>query len=181
LVSGVGEAGQAAARTLARLGFDLVLVDNCRDRLTALGAELNAKALCCDVASETGVLILGAELERIGPVDLLINAAGASYVRMLGMLRVSQAVAGRMRGGGRQRFIVNIAGRHVPGDLFAFASSDVAFRRMSAALGESLRASGVEVSICQAETSLEIVTRLAERLRMNWPSARPSGKSERAA
>ena len=181
LVSGVGEAGEAAARMLARLGFDLVLVDNCPKRLKALAAELNAKTLPCDVASETSVLILRAELERIGPIDLLINAAGASYVRMLGMLRVSQALAGRMRGGGRQRFMINIAARHVAGELFSFASSDMAFRRMSAALGDSLRGSGVEIFTCQPETSAELVTRVAERLRKDWPSARPSGKTERAA
>ncbi len=179
LVSGVGRAGETAARALAKLGFDLVLVDDDPVALGPLCEELGAQARFCDVSSETSVLILGAELGRIGPFDLLINAAGPSYVRTLGMLRMSQALAGGMRGG-RPRFIVNIAARHAPGELFSYASSDVAFHRMSMALGESLRGSGVEVFASQNEAAGEIVTRLAERLLENWPVARPT-KDERAA
>ena len=182
LVSGLGTAGAAAARTLAELGFALVLIDNDRTVLETLSDELGAKARFCDVASETSLLLFGAELDRIGPVDLLINAAGPGYVRMLGMLRVSQALAGRMRGGGRHRFIVNIAACHVPGELFSYASSDVAFRRMSAALGETLSDSGVEVLTSQSDTSGEIVLRTAERLLREWPAAQTgNSRDERAA
>jgi uncharacterized protein len=78
--SGIGE---AFARELARRGADLVLVARSRDKLTALGAELNrscgvaADVAVADLARPSAAVDLAAELSgRDLQIDILVNNAG---------------------------------------------------------------------------------------------------------
>lgn len=78
--SGIGE---AFARKLAAQGYDLLLVARSRDKLEALGAELNeqhgvaAFAISADLSEEQAPARVVEEVERLGrQVDLLVNNAG---------------------------------------------------------------------------------------------------------
>ncbi len=80
LLSGAtGGIGRALAEQLAAKGARLVLVGRDRERLAWLAARVHGDAMVFDLASNGGHAELVANaLQRLGGLDLLVNAAGVS-------------------------------------------------------------------------------------------------------
>jgi NAD(P)-dependent dehydrogenase (short-subunit alcohol dehydrogenase family)/enamine deaminase RidA (YjgF/YER057c/UK114 family) len=84
VVTGAGRGiGAATARALADAGFSVVVAARTRDQIERQTAALVAlghvaKAVACDVTSETSVLALSREATELGPVAVLVNNAGAA-------------------------------------------------------------------------------------------------------
>jgi NAD(P)-dependent dehydrogenase (short-subunit alcohol dehydrogenase family)/enamine deaminase RidA (YjgF/YER057c/UK114 family) len=84
VVTGAGRGiGAATARALADAGLDVVLAARTREQVERQTAELaargrRAKAVVCDVTSETSVEALSREAAELGPVGVLVNNAGAA-------------------------------------------------------------------------------------------------------
>lgn len=70
--SGIGE---ATAKTLAALGFHVVVAARRADRIEALAAEIGGTAIVTDVTDDASVAALAERLER---VDVLVNNAGGA-------------------------------------------------------------------------------------------------------
>jgi len=70
--SGIGE---STARTLAGLGFHVVVAARREDRITALAQEIGGTAIVADVTDDAQVAALADRLER---VDVLVNNAGGA-------------------------------------------------------------------------------------------------------
>lgn len=73
--------GRAAAEGLAEAGFTVVLVARDRERLTGAVRQLVSRGhdvvgLPCDVSAPEQVASLQQHLERLGPVDVVVNSAG---------------------------------------------------------------------------------------------------------
>jgi len=68
--------GAASARRLAAEGYEVVCAARRADRIEALAAEIDGRAVVCDVTSEDDVAALA---EAVGPgCDLLVNNAGGA-------------------------------------------------------------------------------------------------------
>ena len=149
IIGGAGGIGLACAEAFAARGAELILADCDGTALTRAADRLCALSRFCDAISSASVDIFAAELANVAPdIDVLINAAGSGYVRALSMTRVAVAVLPFLRRARGRRMIVNIAstGGFVMGDgMFPYASSHEAFERLSAALEEQVRGSGIEV------------------------------------
>jgi NAD(P)-dependent dehydrogenase (short-subunit alcohol dehydrogenase family)/enamine deaminase RidA (YjgF/YER057c/UK114 family) len=84
VVTGAGRGiGAATARALADAGLSVVVAARNRDQIERQTAELVAKghqarAVVCDVTSETSVQALSREAAELGPVAVLVNNAGAA-------------------------------------------------------------------------------------------------------
>ena len=142
-------AGRAFARALATKG-ELILTDIDGPALSAMTAELRAEGLFCDVAAQASVEVFAAEvLARWPAIDVLINAAGCNYERTLGMHRVSRALMPALRRSEGQRWILNIPPptTEVRSEIFPYASSAEAFSRLSEALAQEVRGTGITVAI----------------------------------
>lgn len=68
--------GAATARSLAALGFKVVLAARRRDRIESLAAEIGGSAVVLDVTDADSVAALADSLER---VDVLVNNAGGAW------------------------------------------------------------------------------------------------------
>lgn len=84
VVTGAGRGiGAATARALAVAGFRVVVAARSRDQVEGQSADLaalghEARAVVCDVTSETSVAALSREATELGPVAVLVNNAGAA-------------------------------------------------------------------------------------------------------
>jgi len=84
VVTGAGRGiGAATARALADAGLSVVVAARTRDQIERRTAELvamgrQARAVVCDVTSETSVEALAQEAAELGPVAVLVNNAGAA-------------------------------------------------------------------------------------------------------
>jgi NAD(P)-dependent dehydrogenase (short-subunit alcohol dehydrogenase family) len=151
LISGAaGGVGLACAHVFADRGAELILGDRDGMALTQLSNALGAFSRYCDVISETSVDLFAAEITaKFRSIDVLINAAGKTYVRSLGMTLMSRALLPLLRKEATQpRWIINIAscGGFRAGDsMFPYASSRQAFEGLSDALAEQTRGSHVSV------------------------------------
>lgn len=145
IVTGAAEGvGAECARALAGNGVRVAIVDIDKVPLARLANEIHAHAFACDVLSEHSVnQMIAQSLEALGGADLLINAAGKGYVRALGMMRVSRALA--QAAAGSPVTIANIAAATTRLEQFGYAGSKQAFRRLSDGLGRKLSADGVTV------------------------------------
>ena len=77
VTGGASGIGAATAREFARLHANVVVADINGDGAASVAAEINGKAVVCDVSRESDVLALVAEAERAyGPVDLFFSNAG---------------------------------------------------------------------------------------------------------
>ena len=89
-------------------------------------------------------------LKSHASIDVLINAAGPSYVRNLGTMRITRAFLPMMKSDGRKKHIVNIAsmGGGSPAEApdFPYAASQEAFDRLSEALAENIRGTRVALT-----------------------------------
>lgn len=150
LISGAARGvGLACAKALARCGARLFLVDRDRVAVQHVAERLGAAWKACDAVCDADIDSLAEDLAtRFPVVDMLINTAGRGYIRSLAMMRVSQAVLPLMRHHGRTGTIFNIAsvGGFTRADgLFPYASSLVAFQRLSDALAKQTANSAVSV------------------------------------
>ncbi len=86
--------GRAAAEGLAQAGFTVVLVARDRDRLMSAVRQLVSRdhdvvGVPCDVSAPEQVASLQQHLERLGPVEVVVNSAGVMSERMSKTLRAS--------------------------------------------------------------------------------------------
>lgn len=138
--------GLACARAFAECDAELFLSDSDGPGLKRAAAALDATGLFCDVSSEGSVAIFARTIERSFPsLDVLVNAAGRSYVRTLGTLRVSRALLPMMMKDGGPKDIVNIADMKVglDTDPFPYAASIEAFQCLADAMAENMRLSNI--------------------------------------
>ncbi len=71
--------GAATAKTLAALGFHVVVVARRADRINALADEIGGTAIVADVTDDAAVAQLAERLERVpGGVSILVNNAGGA-------------------------------------------------------------------------------------------------------
>ena len=84
VVTGAGRGiGAATARALAHAGLSVVLAARTREQIERQAAELaaqglRAKAVVCDVTNEASVEAFSREAAELGPLDVLVNNAGAA-------------------------------------------------------------------------------------------------------
>jgi NAD(P)-dependent dehydrogenase (short-subunit alcohol dehydrogenase family) len=95
------------------------------------------------------VQIFAEEMAALYPsIDVLINAAGRSYVRPLAMTKMTRAMLPLLWRGSGARWIFNVetlAREDEPDPLFPYASSPPAFRTLSRMFEEELRGSSINV------------------------------------
>lgn len=173
LVTGASKGlGTALARDLASRGSHLVLVARSASRLEHLADELRAQygvqvnAISADLGSDEGVQTVLAATAALPAIDLLVNNAGLGgvgsfvdrpldeaiapiAVNVIGLVRLTHAVAGRMANDGRGGIInIGSTGAFQPMPFQNVYSSTKAFVLMfTEALAEELRARGVRVMI----------------------------------
>jgi NAD(P)-dependent dehydrogenase (short-subunit alcohol dehydrogenase family) len=158
LITGAGAGiGYACARAFSAQGADLILSDIDAPSLKRAAINFDALGRFCDVASEASVAVFTAEVLRSFPsLDVLINAAGRSYVRNLGTLRITRAFLPMMKKDGNKKHIVNIApmgGTVRDSCYFPYAASQEAFDRLSEALAENVR--GTKVALTTIVPSIQ--------------------------
>lgn len=149
IAGAAGGVGLACAEALAGSGYELILCDINGVALTRAQQRLNAFARFCDAIEENSVAILATEIaDKFGSVDVLINAAGRGYVRVLAMMRMARGFMPLLRRATGERLVINIA----PADgfvssdgMFPYACSRVAFEGLSQALGEQVRGTAIKL------------------------------------
>jgi len=149
LISGAGSGvGLACAYVFANRGAELILCDSDGVALTRASDATGGFSRFCDVVSESSVAVFAAELNaRFDTFDILINAAGKSYVRTLGMMQMSRTLLPTLRRGSGRRLIVNVApaGGLKRTGMFPYASSREGFQGLSDALADQTRGSMIDV------------------------------------
>jgi short-subunit dehydrogenase len=168
--------GRALALRLAREGARVALVARRQDRLDALAAEIaaaggQAVVLPCDVSDRAQVFATAQQaLERLGPIDLLVNNAGYGHhrrflewdvddmervmrVNYVGTLYWTKALLPQMveRRRGWIVFMASLAGRIGVPEESAYVASKFALVGLSEALSIELEDDGVHVlTVCPA-------------------------------
>jgi NAD(P)-dependent dehydrogenase (short-subunit alcohol dehydrogenase family) len=142
--------GLYCAEALAQRGAELLLCDIDLPALRRTADQLDAAAqFRCDVASEASVAEMAEQVRKqFGSLDMVINAAGGGYARTLGMYRVSRALIPALQRGGHQ-LLVNVppSPQDAQAPAFPYASSRLAFHRLSAALAHEARGTPISVMI----------------------------------
>jgi NAD(P)-dependent dehydrogenase (short-subunit alcohol dehydrogenase family) len=151
LITGAGSGiGYACARAFAEQGAELILSDIDAPALKRAASNFDALGRFCDVASEASVAVFTADvLKSYASLDVLINAAGRSYVRNLGTMRITRAFLPIMKSDGGAKHIVNIASMEPDpsrGCSFPYAASQEAFDRLSEALAENVRGTSIALT-----------------------------------
>jgi len=161
LVTGAGSGiGRSVAASLAAAGAEVVAVD--RDTASLSDRRLSTPGLrseTCDISSESAVDALA---DRVGPCDIVVNAAGiirpgaltdvdlADWnaliaVNLTGYLLISRAFAAGMaeRGGGALVHVASISGTHAQANSGAYSASKAALIVMSQQLALELGPQGI--------------------------------------
>lgn len=150
LITGAGRGfGRTCAEVLASRGVELILCDKNMPALFEVAETLAAACFFCDVASEDSVARFAAELSaQYASLDMVINAAGGGYARTLGMYRMSRALMPMLRRS-RHKLLLNIPPSPAEAEaaIFPYASSRLAFNRLSSALAFEARGTSVTVLI----------------------------------
>lgn len=158
LITGAGSGvGRACAELLSGRGAELILCDIDAKALREVTERLSSIGRFCDVASEASVAILAAEIvDDFRSLDMVINAAGGGYERTLGMYRVSRALIPALRRGIHYKRLINVPPEEDSAmSIFSYASSAQAFHRLSAALADETRGTGIAVLIgCPKSSSV---------------------------
>jgi 2,3-dihydro-2,3-dihydroxybenzoate dehydrogenase len=173
VVTGAGRGiGASVARLLGRHGAHVALWDADPVTVSDVAAELHAggvkaAAMCVDVRDSAAVEAAADQVElELGPVDLLVNAAGVLRtgalidvadaewdevfaVNVRGVFAVSRSVAGRMarRGTGAVVTVASNAGGVPRVGMGAYAASKAASAMLTKSLGLELAASGVRCNV----------------------------------
>jgi hypothetical protein len=123
-----GGVGELCARELARHDIELVLIDIDRMIVNRLAEQLGADAHGLDVLSEASVRQFMRTIDdRPLCGNLLVNCAGAGYVRTLGMTRLTTAFAKLVHGASTT--VINVASPGPQRDPYKHAGSQLAFHR----------------------------------------------------
>lgn len=164
--------GRATAHAFARAGARVALVARGAEALAAVRAELDtlgaaSLAVPADVGSAESCAAMLAEVrERLGPIDVLVNNAGAALggpideldeaalrrmiaVNLYGPIQLTRLVVPEMRRR-RSGHIVNVSsmvGLLTPPGSAAYAATRSAILGFSDALRKELAGSGVAVSL----------------------------------
>jgi NAD(P)-dependent dehydrogenase (short-subunit alcohol dehydrogenase family) len=142
--------GRACAEALASRGSELILCDVDQACLAEIADAVGAAGqIHCDVASEASVATFATEVaDRYESLDMIINAAGGGYARTLGMYRVSRALLPMLQHG-VHKLLINVppAPQDADAPTFPYASSRLAFQRLSSALAFEARGTSVTVLI----------------------------------
>lgn len=170
--------GASCARELAKLGARVALIDIDRVMALRLGAEIGAEAHVADVLSERHVKgIAKALLQDFGQANVIVNAAGAGFVRSLGMLRVTRAIS--RTAGNAPMTVINVAPRKVRrGDPFQHASSKVAFQRLSQGLRGALEKPNLNVLTVDAQSGVEGIIDIIRQICRPGPMNPRAGLSD---
>lgn len=181
VTGGMSGLGAACAERLAADGIEVVRLD------VAAGADE-----VVDVTDERAVQVV---LDRVGPVDILVNSAGVVgpnaplwevstadwertfAVNVTGAFRLCQALVPGMvqRGWGRIINIASIAGKDGNPRLSAYSASKAAVIAMTKSLGKELATTGVLVNAVapavfetpmNATTAPEVLERLVSLIPM---------------
>ncbi len=187
--------GAAAARALARDGFELVLGARRLDRLRAVGEPLGARCLPLDVTDGASVDGFCATIER---AELLVNNAGNAFgaeaiaeaieekwramfeLNVLGVLRMTRALLPRLiaSGDGLVINVGSIAGfESYPGGA-GYSASKHALRALTRTLrlellGQPVRVSEIAPGLAETEFSLVRYGGDAERARKVYAGMTP--------
>jgi NAD(P)-dependent dehydrogenase (short-subunit alcohol dehydrogenase family) len=153
--------GRACAEALAACDAELILCDIDEAGLAEVADALGGTVrFGCDVASEASVAAFAAKVTAQYPsLDMVINAAGGGYERTLGMYRVSRAFMPILQRG-THNLLVNVPPEPQDADAptFPYASSRLAFERLSSALAQEARGTSVTVlTACPASNQLSYV------------------------
>jgi 3-oxoacyl-[acyl-carrier protein] reductase len=157
--------GLAIARVLAEEGHELTLAARTVERLEEAAAELGALAVAADVSEEEGaVAAVAAHRERVGSLDLLVNASGVGFggpldgyptkrfditfgVNIRGMFLVTREALPLLKASrGRIVNLASIAGLQAEPGLAVYAATKHAVVGLSRALSEELFDDGVRVT-----------------------------------
>ena len=126
----------------------MILCDSDGTALTRASDATGGFSRFCDVVSESSVAVFAAEITaKFDTFDVLINAAGKSYVRTLGMMQMSRNMLPSLRRGSGRRLIINVApaGGLKLSSMFPYASSREGFQGLSDALADQTRGSMIDV------------------------------------
>jgi short-subunit dehydrogenase len=164
LVTGAsGGIGRALARALHARGTELVLTGRRRQALEALGAQLGARTVVCDLRRRDAVSEL---VSAAGEIDVLVANAGVQAggvlteleqeeidamleVNLRAPIALARALAPGMvaRGRGHLVFISSLSGRAASPASSLYCATKFGLRGFALALREDLRAHGVGVSV----------------------------------
>jgi len=175
LVTGASSGiGRLLALEMARLGARVALVARRQAELDQVAEEIRARggeaiALVCDVGDREQALATAASaVEKLGPIDVLVNNAGYGHhrrfldwdlddmeevmrVNFLGTLYFTKMLLPAMveRGRGWLVFIASAAGRIAPAEETAYAASKHAMVGLASALSLEVEDAGVHVfTVC---------------------------------
>jgi len=173
--------GRAFAKIFAQRGFNLILCARREDKLNELAAELaplcEAHVVALDLTKGKGPQKLFAAASEIGPVDTLINNAGAAYQGRFATMpreRIQDIVHLNMRAlsetcalflprmlAAKQGKILNVSSvvgfQPVPG-MALYSASKAFVLSFTESLAEETRCSGIKVcALCPGLTDTEMV------------------------
>jgi NADP-dependent 3-hydroxy acid dehydrogenase YdfG len=187
--------GAAAARALAREGFEVVAGARRTERLRELAGPIGARALPLDVTDPVSVAAFAAAIERC---DVLVNNAGNAFgtesvadadeakwramfeLNVLGVLRVTRALLARLLASG-DGLIVNVgsiaAFEVYPGGA-GYTASKHALRALTRTLrlellGKPVRVTEIDPGLAETEFALVRHGGDAERARKVYEGMTP--------
>lgn len=165
MTGAAGGVGSSCVRELARLGAHVTLVDIDYVMVNRLADEIGGKSYSFDVLSEDSVKnFVRRSQQNIDSSQVLINAAGRGFVRTVGMMQVTRALARDM--GDAPLTVVNVAAtvsRSSP-QLFGYAATSHAFQRLSEGLSFALKKPNLNVLTVDAAGGLEHATDIIRQM-----------------
>lgn len=162
IVGAGGDGGRRAAEILAARGYQLLCADNDGASVRRTCNRLGAAALFVDVESTASVGIFLKHLtEQHALPQVIVNAAGQSYVRALGMVRVTLGLAAQLEERATPSLVVNIASSK-DNDLIRFSGSPSGFASIAASLERQLQNSCLTLATCMSDAVDELFDALPE-------------------
>lgn len=175
VVSGAaGRTGELCSRELAGFGIELVLVDIDRMMVNRLAEQLGATAHGVDVLSDASVRqFMRAIDNRPRCANLLVNAAGASYVRTLGMARMTAAFAKLVLADSVT--VLNIASHGSQRDRYKQPAAQMAYHRASESVAAQLKRPETQVLTFGAADEPDLIIDALRQWRALCTGSQPQG------